>query len=81
MTLYYFDLRDGDEVGTDEEGTEISSLDDLQDEAAYALADMLRAEVRVTNGHPLARHLIVEVRDILGPILHAKFAFEVKRIQ
>jgi uncharacterized protein DUF6894 len=81
MPLYYFDLRSGDELAPDEEGTELSSIDDVQNEAAYALADMLRDEVRATNGNPLARHLLIEVRDGGGQVLHAKFSFEIKRLQ
>jgi hypothetical protein len=49
MPLYYFDLCDGDGVAPDEEGTELSSIDEVQNEAAYALADLLRAEVRATT--------------------------------
>jgi hypothetical protein len=81
MALYYFDLRDGDGLSSDVEGTELSTMDDVQDEAAYALSDVLRDEVRVTNGHPLARHLTIEVRDAEGPFLDAKFAFEIRRLQ
>ena len=81
MSIYYFDLRNGDELSPDEEGTELSTMDDVQDEAAYALSDMLRDEVRATNGNPLARHLTIEVRDAEGPLLDAKFAFEIKRLQ
>ena len=54
MPLYYFDARNGDEVSPDEEGTELDTMDDMQDEAAYALSDMLRDIVRVPNGNPLA---------------------------
>ncbi|MBR1123639.1 hypothetical protein JQ628_19090 [Bradyrhizobium lablabi] len=81
MPLYYFDLRNGDQLSADEEGTDLSSMDDVQNEAAYALADMLRDEVRATNGNPLARHLVIEVRDGGGQVLHAKFLFELKRLQ
>jgi hypothetical protein len=81
MALFYFDLRNGDELSSDEEGTELHTMDDVQDEAAYALSDMLRDTMRVTNGNPLARHLTIEVRDIEGPLLDAKFSFEIKRLQ
>jgi uncharacterized protein DUF6894 len=81
MAMYYFDLRNGDDLSPDEEGTELATIDEVQDEAAYALSDMLRGEVRVTNGHPLARHLTIEVRDDQGPIMHTKFSFEMKRLQ
>jgi uncharacterized protein DUF6894 len=81
MPLYYFDLRDGDGVAPDEEGTELSSIDEVQNEAAYALADLLRDEVRATNGHPHARYLTIEVRDADGPVLRARFMFEFERLQ
>jgi uncharacterized protein DUF6894 len=68
MPLYYFDLHDGDGVAPDEEGTELSSIDEVQNEAAYALADLLRDEVRATNGHPHARYLMIEVRDFSLPV-------------
>jgi len=81
MPLYYFDLHDGDGVAPDEEGTELSSIDEVQNEAAYALADLLRNEVRATNGHPHARFLTIEVRDADGPVLRARFMFEFERMQ
>jgi Domain of unknown function (DUF6894) len=81
MPLYYFDLRDGDGVAPDEEGTELSSIDEVQNEAAYALADLLRDEVRATNGYLHARYLMIEVRDADGPVLRARFAFEFERLQ
>jgi hypothetical protein len=77
MPRYYFDLRSADGLFPDEEGTELSSMDDVQNEAAYALTDMLRDEVEATDGNPLARHLMIEVRDGGGPVLDAKFAFEI----
>ena len=79
MPLYCFDLRVLDELSPDEEGTELSSIDDVQDEAAYALTDLLRDQMRASDGNPLARHLVIEVRDSSGPLLNAKFLFEIKR--
>ena len=55
MPLYFFDLLSAEGLAPDEEGTELSSLDEIQNEAAYALADMLRDEVRATNGNPCWR--------------------------
>lgn len=81
MPLFYFDSRILDELSTDDEGTELSSMDSVQDEAAYALTDLLRDHMRASNGNPLARHLVVEVRDTDGPLLFAKFCFEIKRSQ
>ena len=79
MTLYYFDLRVLDELSSDEEGTELVSMNDVQDEAACALTDLLKEQIRASDGHPLARYLAIEVRDSDGPLLHATFSFEVKR--
>jgi hypothetical protein len=80
MPLYYFDLRDGDGVVSDKDGTELFSIDEVQNEAAYALADLLRDDVRATNGSPHARLLMIEVRDGGGPVLRARFAFEMERL-
>jgi Domain of unknown function (DUF6894) len=80
MPRYFFDLRDHDGVVTDEEGMELPSLDAVQEEAARALADMARDEVPLAGNGP-ARHMAIEVRDDDGPVLHARFTFEIKRIQ
>jgi hypothetical protein len=54
MPLYYFDLCDGDGVAPDEEGTELSSIDEVQNEAAYYCADYrckpLNRQRRPVNG-------------------------------
>jgi hypothetical protein len=80
MPLYYFDLRDDDKFASDEEGTELSSIDEVQNEAAYALADMLRDQLPAANGNGLARDLIVEVRDSGGAVMRARFAFEIEHL-
>ena len=80
MRRYFFDLRDGDGIVPDEEGMELPSLDAVQEEAARALADMARDEVPLTGNGP-ARHMTIEVRDGDGPVLHARFFFEIKRAQ
>ena len=74
-------MRDGNGVVPDEEGTELSSLDEVQNEAAYALAGLLRDEVRATNGYPHARYLMIEVREAAGPVLRVRFTFEFERVQ
>jgi hypothetical protein len=81
MPLYYFDARDDDKFVPDAEGTELSSMDEVQNEAAYALADMLSDQLRAANGNGLARHLIIEVRDTGGPVMHARFSFEMQHLQ
>jgi hypothetical protein len=81
VPVYFFDLIIAGDLAPDEEGTELSSMDDVQNEAAYALADMLRDDVRATMGNPCARHLSILVRDSQGPVLEAKYSFEVARLQ
>jgi hypothetical protein len=81
MPLYYFDLRDDDKLVPDDEGTEVSSIDEVQNEAAYALADMLRDQLPVGNGNGHARDLVVEVRDSGGPVMHTRFSFEMQHVQ
>jgi len=81
MSIYYFDLRDDDKLVPDDEGTELSSMDEVQNEAAYALADMLRDQMPITNGNGLSRDLIIEVRDTGGLVMLARFAFEIPHIQ
>jgi hypothetical protein len=81
MPLYFFDLLNAGELAPDEEGTELSSMDDVQNEAAYALSDMLSDDVRATMGNPVARDLMIVVRDAKGPVLEAKYSFEITRLQ
>ena len=38
MAIYYFDLRDGEELALDEEGLELRNMRAVQEEAARALA-------------------------------------------
>jgi hypothetical protein len=75
MTRYYFDLRDGDGLAIDEEGLEMSDLAAVQEEAARALADMVRDSVTSQNLDQIA----VEVRDDDGPVLDAAFAWRLRR--
>jgi hypothetical protein len=75
MRRYYFDWREGDEVFPDEEGLELSTIEEVQEEAARSLADMMRDVVHQhleDVGYPVA----IEVRDDDGPVLQLKFTFE-----
>jgi hypothetical protein len=79
MKRYYFDLRDGYILTPDEEGLELPDIEAVQQEAARSLADMATDVVRGRrvsgNGHRMA----IEVRDDDGPVLQAKFTFEIDR--
>jgi hypothetical protein len=59
----------------DEEATQLSSIGDVRDEAAYALADLSKEQVRATDGSPFAQYLAVEVRDGPVPLLELRFRF------
>jgi hypothetical protein len=59
---------------------DLLTMDAVQEEAARALTDMARDEVRSVNGNG-ARHLAIEVRDGEGPVMIATFSFQIKRLQ
>ena len=48
--------------------------------ASGLIAAMLREAVRATDGNPIARDLVIEVREGGGSVLHAGFYFEIKRL-
>ena len=67
MRRYFFDIREDGDLFPDEEGKNLSTLDAARD------------EVRFGNG--TARDLAIEVRDDNGPVIVARFASEIKRLQ
>ena len=76
MRRYYFDIREGDEIFSDEEGLELSTIEKVQEEAARSLADMARDAVRTLGAS--SQQMSIEVRDDSGPVLHLKFTFAVE---
>jgi hypothetical protein len=80
MRLYYFDLREGDDLAPHEEGLELPGIEGMQEEAARALADMARDAFRKNHDGPRHR-MAIEVRDGNGPVLQARFTFEIDRHQ
>lgn len=78
MTLYHFDLRDGDEIVPDEEGLELHDLVAVQEEAARALAGLSWDAVRNFKGSQ-SHKMSIEVRDNLGPVMQVCFTFEIVR--
>jgi hypothetical protein len=79
MSRYYFDLRGGEQLFIDEEGTEMPDLEAVQKEVAQSLAEMARHAVWSRAEAKLGRRLGIEVRDGNGPILQAKFTFEIEQ--
>jgi len=80
MAIYYFDLRDGDEIVPDEEGLELQDLLAVQEEAACALASLSWDAVRNFKGMQ-SRKMSIEVRDAHGPVMQVRFVFDIVRRQ
>jgi hypothetical protein len=80
MPLYFFDIRDGDEVLVDDEGMNLLTLDDVQEEAARSLVDMAKEGICITDDGS-ARYMAIEVRNDLGLVLRATVTFEIERLQ
>ena len=78
MSRYYFDMRQEDEIAFDEEGLELPTIESVLEEAARSLADMARDAVQ-TDRDGTRRPMAIEVRDDSGPVLQARFTFEVER--
>ena len=78
MPRYYFDLTDSRGIALDEEGMELRDLAAVQDEAARALGDMMRDAARLQKGGS-AEHMLIEVRDDAGLVMHVHFSFEIGR--
>jgi hypothetical protein len=76
MPRYY--MRHEDEIATDEEGLELPTIESVQEEAARSLADMARDAVQ-SHRDVTRRPMVIEVRDDSGPVLQARFTFEVER--
>lgn len=77
MKRYYFDIRDGEELVVDAEGMELPAIGLVQAEAARALADLAADVVQNDFKIGAARALAVEVRDATGPVLQARFTFDI----
>ena len=75
MRRYYFDIREGDKVAIDEEGKELPDVEAAQEEAARSLADLARDKV---GCHPFCE-VSIEVRDSEGPVVEAKFSWELRQ--
>jgi hypothetical protein len=54
---YYFDLRDGDEIITDDEGLELNGIDRVQEEAAWPTWQRMRLGAIARTGRSMPRRL------------------------
>jgi hypothetical protein len=59
MPQFYFDVREGDHLISDHEGVELDSLDDAEEKAVYAAAQI--GQDRLPRGE--VHQVAVEVRD------------------
>ena len=73
---YFFDLREGDRVIPDEEGMDLGTLQEVEEEAARSLADMARDNALEHRGDGVDHSVAIEVRDEYGPVLEARFVVE-----
>jgi hypothetical protein len=79
---YYFDLREGNDLAIDEEGSQFLSVEAAQEEAALSLANMARdAAKRLTCGFGFGNTMQVEVRDDRGPLFQLGFDFDLARLR
>jgi hypothetical protein len=77
MKLYFFDIRDGEDLIPDEVGVELPDINAVKTEAALSLADITRTDF---IGQPF-RHMAIEVRDDDGPVLEATFHWKLRLIR
>jgi hypothetical protein len=57
MPRYFFDLRDGDVLISDDQGLVLATIEAAQDEAKRALASMAKDAIWTIKGNPARRHL------------------------
>ena len=73
MRRFYFDMRIGDDLGEDDEGSYLQDLEAVQKEALRVLADMTKDLIQFPAS------MAVEVRDDAGPVMDAQVAFYIHR--
>jgi hypothetical protein len=77
MPVCYFDVREAGSLAADEEGIEQLDIEAAQESAARSLVDMARDALRRNSGDPARHNMAIEVRDVAGPVLQAKFTVAV----
>lgn len=75
MTRYYFDIRDGGGLCSDEEGTELASQRAALIEATNALADMARD---MANLNQPPQDVAIEVRTESRRVFQAALIFQMR---
>ena len=77
MPRYYFDVRDGESVSTDDEGIELRALEGAWMEAARSAAELAkdRLPARLFRGD---QQMTVDIRDACGPVMAISVTFRVE---
>jgi hypothetical protein len=78
MRRYYFDVREDDNLQTDDEGRDLSSFEAAQDEATVSLAELALDAIAKRGAD---YRMSIEVRDDRGPVLKVNCTFEIERLQ
>jgi hypothetical protein len=74
---YYFDIRDGESFIQDDDGVDLSGIQEAKEQASRALADMARDAIPGLDVYEMA----IEVSDeAKNPLLRTMFRFEVQRL-
>ena len=76
MPRFYFDVRETGNLAVDDEGIELLDIEAAHQAAARCLLDMARD---IMSGDPFRHNMAIEVRDVVGPVLQAKFTVTVDR--
>lgn len=79
--LYYFDIREADDLMLDDERSELASMEEVQEEAVHSLAELARDAARRMARDGKALDMAIEVRDDDGPLMQVRFTFDVKRLR
>jgi hypothetical protein len=80
MRRYYFDLVDSSDVSADEEGMELPDVQSAQEEAALALAALVK-EMRLNGPQASLTGIAIDVRDNAGLVMRLRFEFEDRTVQ
>lgn len=78
MSLYYFDVYDGDQLTVDNDGMHLGSAEAAWTEAACSIAEMAR-DAFPKKAKGMDHSLAIAVRDENGPAFSVKAAFETDR--
>jgi hypothetical protein len=77
MPIFFFDLRDGNKLLIDKQGTELRDMRAAHDEAARGLSGVAWDAMRLDRAQ--GQQVAIEVRDAQGPVMQIKFSFEITR--